>query len=169
MGQYYKIVNLDKQQYIDTYCFNEGAKLLEFGCSSDGVLTALAVLLADGNGRGGGDLHSEHPIIGSWSGDRIVVAGDYADENKFLQKQQIVKYKLLNQGLSPNLYNYAMDHFEDISEQALAAILDDSFIYDIYAKADLYGPAADVFYKVQKAKKKQRKKQQATNKIAKAG
>jgi hypothetical protein len=127
------------------------------------------VLLADGNGRGGGDLHSEHPIIGSWSGDRIVVAGDYADENKFLQKQQIVKYKLLNQGLSPNLYNYAMDHFEDISEQALAAILDDSFIYDIYAKADLYGPAADVFYKVQKAKKKQRNKQQATNKMAKAG
>ena len=86
MGQYYYIVNCDKKQYLHPHKFGDGLKLLEFGCSSDGTMTGLAVLLADGNGRGGGDLHSKNPIIGSWAGDRIVIAGDYADPGKFIPK-----------------------------------------------------------------------------------
>ena len=169
MGQYYKIVNIDKQQYLDTYTFNEGAKLLEFGCSSEGTLTALAILLADGNGRGGGDLHSEHPIIGTWAGDRIIVAGDYADEEKFLEIDDAVKFKMLQNDNSPNVYSYAMEYFEDISEQALTAMLDDRFIYDKYEKTELYGKAKLIFDKVKKAKQKQEAKQQAKTKLAKAG
>ena len=145
MGQYYKIVNLDKKEFLDTYTFNDGAKLLEFGCSSEGTLTALAILLADGNGRGGGDLHSENPIIGSWAGDSIIIAGDYADEQKFLSIEQIAKHKMLKDGEDPNLYSYATEHFRDISEDALIAMLDDQFIYDVYKKADLYGKAKDIF------------------------
>ena len=78
MGQYYKICNLDQKEYLHPHKFGDGMKLLEFGCSSSGTMTALAVLLAEGNGRGGGDLNYDHPLIGSWAGDRIVIMGDYA-------------------------------------------------------------------------------------------
>ncbi|MDA3813534.1 MAG: hypothetical protein PF570_04700 [Candidatus Cloacimonetes bacterium] len=165
MGQYYKIVNLDKKEFLNTYTFNDGAKLLELGCSSEGTLTALAILLADGNGRGGGDLHSENPIIGSWAGDRIVVAGDYADEHKFLSIEQIAKHKMLKDGEEPNLYNHTVEHFKDISEAALIAMLDDQFIYDVYEKADLYGKAKEIFAAV----KKKRDRDQEKPVLAKAG
>ena len=36
--------------------FGDGLKLLEFASSSCATMTALAILLADGNNRGGGDL-----------------------------------------------------------------------------------------------------------------
>lgn len=152
MGQYYKIVNLTKKQYLDTYTFNDGAKLMELGCSREGTLTALAILLADGNGRGGGDLHSNNPIIGSWAGDRIVIAGDYADEEKFLATEEVVKFKMLNEDDTPNLYAFAVEYFEDISEQALIAMLDDDFIYEQYEKSELYGKTKEIFEKVKEAK-----------------
>ena len=126
MGQYYKVVNLDKRQTLNPNIFNDGLKLLEFGCSANGTMCALAVLTASGNGRGGGDLaithesktkplpsmredqrvewQSEHKdlngdktciagivptIVGSWAGDRIVVAGDYDDPGKFLTRELV--------------------------------------------------------------------------------
>ena len=155
MGQYYVAVNLDKQEFLNTYSFNDGAKLLEFGCSANGTMTALAVLLADGNGRGGGDLHAEHPLIGSWAGDRIVISGDYADEEKFLQKDEIVKFMMIGAeraGEKPNLYAYAKKFFKDISEKVLEVMLEDPYIYETYEKADLYGDAQKVFNSVKKKK-----------------
>ena len=65
MGQYYVLANLDKSEYLMPWDFEDGAKLLEFGNSDGGTMTAVTILLADGNGRGGGDLRSEHPIVGS--------------------------------------------------------------------------------------------------------
>ena len=56
MGQYYTAVNLDKKQILRPHNCNDGAKLMEFGLSSMGMMSCLAILLADGNGRGGGDL-----------------------------------------------------------------------------------------------------------------
>jgi len=113
MGQYYVIANIDKKQVIKPMDFDDGAKLMEFVCSSDGVLAGLGILLADGNGRGGGDLRSDNPIIGSWAGDRIVIAGDYADEGKFVE--------------SPNdtLYDVTKYSFENISSKVKAALKDD--------------------------------------------
>jgi len=73
-------------------------------------------LLADGNNRGGGDLHSDHPIIGSWAGDRIVIAGDYADKGKFTDDP------------SRNLYRVAGEEFMDISRQVLRAMADDCYL-----------------------------------------
>ena len=169
MGQYYKIVNLDKHEFLDTYTFNDGAKLLEFGCSSEGTLTSLAILLADGNGRGGGDLHSNNPIIGSWAGDRIVVAGDYADKHNFLNVDQIAKHKMLNDGEDPNLYDHATQHFKDISEEVLIALLDDQFIYDVYEKVDLYGKAKDIFAAVKKKRNRGQGQDQGKPLLAKAG
>jgi hypothetical protein len=116
MGQYYLIVNIDKKQFLNPNKCGDGLKLLEFACSVEGTLTALAILLADGNNRGGGDLRSDNPIIGSWAGDRIVIAGDYADEGKFTTDP------------TRNLYHVADEEYQDVSRQALRAMADDSYI-----------------------------------------
>ncbi len=137
MGQYYLTVNLDKRQYLHPHRFGEGLKLLEFGSSSDGTLTGLAILLADGIGRGSGDLHSGHAIIGSWAGDRIVLAGDYGDGLKYLNgvhrdKLQRVAEKCFTeryqQAERVNLYHWAANTFEDISDTVLMALADDPYI-----------------------------------------
>jgi hypothetical protein len=122
MGQYYKIVNIKKKQYITPHTFGDGAKLMEFSMSASGVLAGLAILLADGNGRGGGDLHSENDIVGSWAGDNIVVAGDYADGGKFVKEAD------------RNLYCLATNEGEDISIKVLEALFDDQYFFSEFRK-----------------------------------
>ena len=122
MGQYYKIVNIKKKQYITPHTFGDGSKLMEFSMSANGVLAGLAILLADGNGRGGGDLHSENDIVGSWSGDNIVVAGDYADAGKFVKEPD------------QTLYEVASNEGEDISIKVLDALFDDSYYFSEFRK-----------------------------------
>ncbi len=115
MGQYYLIVNLDKEGYIEPHDFGDGAKLMEFGNSEEGTMTGLAILLADGNGRGGGDLRTNKEIVGSWAGDRIVVAGDYADDGKFVNDEDKQE---------KNLWEVALDEYENVSEKVIEAIVD---------------------------------------------
>jgi hypothetical protein len=134
MGQYYKIVNVDKKEYLKPWTFNDGAKLLEFGCSSFSSLTALSILLADGNGRGGGDFMVEDKLVGSWAGDRIVIAGDYADEGKFIEVEKQVREKLIKDGNNSNLYSFAEEHFKDISKKVLQLMLQDDYIGSVINK-----------------------------------
>jgi len=122
MGQYYLTCNLDKKEYLDPHAFDDGLKLMEFGCSRNGTMLALAVLLADGNGKGGGDLHSDHKIIGSWAGDRIVVAGDYADEDHWPEDVK-----------GMNTYSTIRESGEDagwrdVSLDVLKALMDDDYV-----------------------------------------
>lgn len=137
MGQYYRIVNLDKREYIEPWTFGDGAKLMEFGASMCGAMTGLAVLLADGNGRGGGDLESERPIIGSWAGDRIVIVGDYVDPGKWMATYGFTKDELLATAQKAYTKNYqAADHvnlyhaveysdkFTDVSDLVIEAMSD---------------------------------------------
>jgi len=85
MGQYFLIVNPAKRQYLTSHAFGAGLKLMEFTNQEHGPLQAMAVLMADSNGRGGGDLgtdgltDAELALIGSWAGDPVYVTGDYAD------------------------------------------------------------------------------------------
>ena len=118
MGQYHLVVNLDKQQYLHSCRLGDGQKLLEFA-DGGATLTALAILLAKDNGRGIGDLHVAPPdapverwerngfkrvrnprahLVGSWGGDRIVIAGDYGDKES-----------------EESLYALAKRTFEDVS------------------------------------------------------
>jgi len=88
MGQYHYIVNLDRKEFIHPHHLGDGLKLMEFGNGAGGTMTALAILLAASNGRGGGDLHvdASHPAvgrIGSWAGDRIAIVGDYAEDTDY--------------------------------------------------------------------------------------
>jgi hypothetical protein len=127
MGQYYCIVNLDKKEFLHPHKFGDGLKLLEFGCSGDGTMTGLAILLASGNGRGGGDLDSSNPIVGSWAGDRIVVAGDYGTEGLFVDAD------------NSNLYDVAREDFTDISETVIEAMADDRWIRESLEKKTFCG------------------------------
>lgn len=127
MGQYYKIINLDKKQYLNPHKFGDGLKLMEFGSSGDGTMLALAVLLVEGNNRGGGDLRSDHPIVGTWSRNRIVVAGDYADaerEGEFYDPEQDDRtlYSMLDdeEGKPAN-------GWQDVSDLVLSALVDDAY------------------------------------------
>lgn len=136
MGQYYRIVNVRKREYLNPHMFNDGVKLMEFGMSASGTLTALAVLLADGNGKGGGDLSSDNPIIGSWAGDQIVIAGDYADNGRFLpsDKQDI------------NLYSVAENEGKDISHLVLDALMEDKWFRDEFIKNWPRHNTSDTYY-----------------------
>ncbi len=110
MGQYYYVTNLDKKEYLHPHKFDDGLKLMEFSRSACGTMTGLAILLAVGNGRGGGDLRSNNRIIGSWAGDRIAIVGDYADkETVGVDWEDLADW-------------------EDISEKVLVAMRDDEYI-----------------------------------------
>jgi hypothetical protein len=139
VGQYYLVVNIDKKEYLHPHKFKDGLKLLEFGSSGSGTMCGLAILLADGNGRGGGDLISEDPIIGSWAGDRIVIAGDYADEGKFLSPAptylDIPGNPATGDNDSKTLYSVAHETYTDISERVVRAMADDEYLRDDLKKA----------------------------------
>jgi hypothetical protein len=79
MGQYHKLYNLDKKEFVNPHNIGNGLKLIEQVAHEKSTSTALFFLVANSNGRGGGDAQ-EHPAIGRWAGDRIVVQGDFADE-----------------------------------------------------------------------------------------
>ena len=78
MGQYHKLINLTKKEYVNPYDIGLGAKHHE-GIGFDGSMGDVIYLLtiAQGNDqRGGGDA-SGHNYIGRWRGDQIAVVGDY--------------------------------------------------------------------------------------------
>lgn len=64
------VVNFDKNEALDPEAFGDGGQLGDFGNGyGGGTMTALAILLACSNGRGGGDFHGAG--AGRWAGDRI--------------------------------------------------------------------------------------------------
>ena len=80
MGQYHKLYNLDKKEYVHAHRIDNGLKLMEQIGWPRSTSTALFLLIANSNGRGGGDA-APHPMIGRWAGDRVLVQGDYAEPN----------------------------------------------------------------------------------------
>ena len=111
MGQYYLIINLDKRECLHPHRFGEGMKAREWLWSGS-LCRALSVLLIDGDGRGGGDVNSS--LCGRWAGDRIVIAGDYGDMAKFVDKEF-----LLVGTEPPNVFDIACEQFEDISKEVI--------------------------------------------------
>ena len=62
MGQYYRIVNIDKKEVMRPFDFGNGMKLMEWSYTRNYMILALMNLLSD-----------------EWYGDRVYVIGDYAD------------------------------------------------------------------------------------------
>lgn len=84
MGQYHYCVNLTKKEFIHPHQIGNGLKLYEQVGWEYATATALVMLLASackGGPRGGGDFRCEHPLVGSWAGDRIAFIGDYAESD----------------------------------------------------------------------------------------
>ncbi len=62
MGQYFRCVNIDQEEFISPYDHNETAKLMEHSYIGNAFIAVACFLLEN-----------------EWSGDRIVWAGDYAE------------------------------------------------------------------------------------------
>lgn len=84
VGQYFIIVNLDKKELIHPHKMGSGMKLLEISFSE--ITRIFPILLRKSNGNGGGDIDTNtFKSAGRWSGDKIVVIGDY-DKSKLFNK-----------------------------------------------------------------------------------
>lgn len=79
MGQYFRIGNLEKREFLDPYDLDSGAKAWEQAVNMPARI--LLVLLGTGMGRGGGDFPVDEEITGRWAGDSIVFVGDYAENS----------------------------------------------------------------------------------------
>jgi hypothetical protein len=157
MGQYYLVVNIDKKEFLHPHKLGDGLKLMEFGNSSDGTMLALALLLADGCGRGGGDYHAKKgstpdlALIGRWKNDRIVIAGDYADigftpraaqwtaEQRTKLKEHFSEGTKLEEHV--NLYAWAESFFDDISLK-IRELLEAEAYTEVRARWDIDRKAA---------------------------
>ena len=125
MGQYYKVCNKTKKEYLNPHTFGNGLKLMEFTSDGSGVLQGLSLLLANGNGRGGGDFRHEDEdnLIGSWSGDSITIEGDYAD-NTLWDVMSPTRYG--ENGDEPNP-DY-VEGWTDISEKVFLLLMKDEYV-----------------------------------------
>ena len=95
MGQYYLLVNIDKQQCFPSLIMEDntlinicGQKLIEL-VNNVGIKPYLILLLAH-----------------RWNGNRLVLVGDYANLNPYLTKEEQEKYE--------SLFEYAHVHFKVI-------------------------------------------------------
>ena len=77
MGQYYKPISIEKNQYVYSHEYDSGLKLMEHSWIGNGFVGVVEDLIAEG---------------GDWHGDHIVWAGDYADEEKTRKKEKFNLY-----------------------------------------------------------------------------
>ena len=80
MGQYHKLVNLDKKEMVHPYNLGLGAKQYEQTGDNGSLSDAIYLLVMTSPARGGGDWESFESLSGRWAGDRVVVLGDYTED-----------------------------------------------------------------------------------------
>ena len=81
MGQYHVLVNYDKKEYVSPYGIGLGAKQVEqLGAFKGTIADAMYLLVMTSPARGGGDL-PRTPISGAWAGDRVMIVGDYTQDD----------------------------------------------------------------------------------------
>lgn len=121
MGEYFKIVNPAKKQYIDALNFGEGVKRRGILLGHHGL--AVACLVCRGTGSG--------ELFGAWAGDEVFVAGDEHPPNE---------WGILTTTLGRpdrNLNQMAKDEYEDISYKAIVMLceFDPSLVEEFAKKA----------------------------------
>jgi hypothetical protein len=79
MGQYFKAVNLTKNEYVCPWEIGGVAKLWEWCVNPQAGI--FPFLLRKSDDYGGGDIQKEYETAGRWAGDRIVLIGDYDSSN----------------------------------------------------------------------------------------
>lgn len=79
MGQYHKLVNLDKHEVVHPHNIGLGLKQWEHTGHTGGTLAdAMYLLVMTSPNRGGGDWPMTN-MSGRWAGDRVVILGDYTE------------------------------------------------------------------------------------------
>lgn len=106
MGQYYKIVNVDKKEFLEPWSFNNGAKLTEWSYDRNPMVLAMMNLLA-----------------GDWKGDRVFVVGDYAEDDDVNEPCYETLRDLINElgirdevvdSYPDSVYKYATRNYEKV-------------------------------------------------------
>lgn len=110
MGQYHKLINLDKKEQVISYALGLGAKQYEQTGTTGSMGDALYLLVMSSPASGGGDWENFPDVSGRWVGDRVIVLGDYTTDSA------IPKYKN-----SASLWNDSADWL-DISDNVAVAL-----------------------------------------------
>jgi hypothetical protein len=140
------IVNTERREFLEPWAFGDGAKLLEFGMSTPGTVLGLTVLLADGNGRGGGDLHgADEAVAGRWANNRVVVTGDYADKGHKVPARDLKAWQAGTIEIKdtdtwrhyadvkdPTLYQLARVSYENISHAVITELCKDRWVCEAF-------------------------------------
>ena len=95
MGQYYKPVSVEKREHVYSHDFGCGLKLMEHSWVGNDFVGIVEDLIAEG---------------GAWHGDKIVWAGDYAENEKNRQSNlwDLCKTKIKPEP-SKNKYRYVLN------------------------------------------------------------
>ena len=129
MGQYHILVNFTKREFVNPHSLGNGAKLWENIGFETSLSSALFMLMAVSNNRGGGDFRREdeanrtakkRKVIGSWGGDCVAVIGDYYAEGDVVNPPNIpadlgTEIDSAGKEYKRDLYRYVRDNFKDIS------------------------------------------------------
>jgi hypothetical protein len=77
MGQYHKLINLDKKEVVEPHDIGLFSKQYEHTGVEGSLADAIYLLVMSSPASGGGDWPYVEEISGRWCGDRVVVLGDY--------------------------------------------------------------------------------------------
>jgi hypothetical protein len=129
MGQYYVLLNLTKRQYFADEYMTAG-KMWEilYNLYNKPFVARALVELPNSPAASAG----KAPRLGSWSGDRLVIIGDYSDEVPFFfteaEKQELKSNKVKVESSSGgteeramNLYGFADEHYKAVGKEHLTA------------------------------------------------
>ena len=110
MGQYHKLVNIDKKEQVISYPLGLMAKQYEQTGTAGDFGDALYLLLMTSPNRGGGDWELFPNLSGRWVGDRVIVLGDYTEDGD-----------LPNYPNASKLY-WESENWKDISNEVAEAL-----------------------------------------------
>ena len=80
MGQYHHPVCIEAEEGLDPAGMDSGLKEGEQGFSRPSTVNAMVALVCARGGNMPADC-SESPVIGRWAGKRVLVQGDYAEDD----------------------------------------------------------------------------------------
>lgn len=117
MGQYYRLVNFDKKEFVESWGLDNGAKLTEWAYCRAEMSCALMNLVA-----------------GRWKGDRVYVVGDYADLSDSSTNWYEVYKEITDEIGTEKACGYATENFKDITSEVDADFHDWNRIYNHFTK-----------------------------------
>lgn len=126
MGQYFKIVNIDKKEYLSPWCLDSGAKLWEI--AANGTLNPLALLLRQSSEGGGGDIDFKSDIESNikFYEEKLAAETDPKEIEYYKRNIERAKQRL---AAAPDLTKSLIGHWAG-DRITIVGDYDDSKLYD---------------------------------------